>query len=1506
MKKIYIFIFSLIALQTFSQKDYSRYYNSWRLGLNLGAAWQTADYKSYYGGGGGITLEKGFHENKTNIFSFAIRGRYLGANTYGMDFNRNYDVKTNDAYNGKYDASVNYVDTIHTGKNYVYDNYKMTLNEGSLELQMTFNRLRERKHILLNLWGGVGITSFRTKSDLLDANGKMYDFSLVDSTGNQTKALSSYKTILDKKYESNAYGSKAGNIITFSPSAGIGLGYQFSPGFSMLFEYKVTFPQGTNADLLDGKIGTNHDMIAGSNDYYHYTGLNLLFTLRGKKKNTSTSNTDQTVYTNTVVGTNTIAPTNSIVTTNTVVATNTVVTNPPVTDPKPIITYITPATNGLVVTNQQYKISAQILNITNANQIQFKYNGVNYSNFSYNNQTHILEFNANLNVGNNPIQIIATNNVGSDNKSTSVIYELPKPAGTPPVISIINPSSCPYIANSKTYSFRAIVANVASKSNVSLKINNYAVTNFGFNTVTGQLDLTLNLNEGVNNIEVSAFNNFGNDLKNCSISYTTPKQVGTPPLVTYINPPQPGYVTTSSSYVINAQVLNVVGQNSVSVYYNGMSTPFTYNASTKMVSFTANLNVGSNSISITANNTVGEDTKETSVIYKENKVSGPPPIVSLINPALEMNSTNNLLYNFKLSVLNVASKNDIVLTFNGNVNPNFTYNATSKQVDFSSNLNVGDNTLILKGTNAFGVDSKTVHVNYMPFETAKHPPLITFTNPVVSPASFTQANYMFKADVKNITSSTQMVVKYNGTVITNYTFNPPLLVYSALLVNGNNFLEITATNNDGSDTKNVIVNYKPKAAPGNPPVVSLVSPQFQMNATDNLLYNFKLSVLNVNSQADIELMFNGVAQSNFTYNTVTKEVFFQTNLIVGDNTVTVKGTNSFGTDSKIVHVNYTPHADLKLPPVVTITNPAVSPSNVSSPNYVFKATVANMPNTSGIVVKYNGVAITNYTYDGFNITFPTALVQGNNSFEVTATNNDGSDMKTAIVNYRMKVASGNPPIVSLVSPQFQMNATDNLLYNFKLSVLNVNSQADIELLFNGVAQSSFTYNAVTKEVFFQTNLVVGNNTVIVKGTNSFGIDSKTVNVNYTPHVDVKLPPVITFMTPLNLSASTQASSYVYAATITNMANAGNLVVKFNGTLISNYAFNGVNFSYNALLNLGANSLEITATNNDGTDVKTAVVTYKQKVVAKPPVVTILNPVGNPTVNVSSYNFKFNALNVTQNQIEVTLNGNQITSYNFVSTQGDFTANLNQGQNTLVVKATNVDGTSTKSENVMYVVETNTISVTTPTTDPSSTRTITICHIPPGNPQNPQTIHIPLSAWPAHQAHGDVMGTCVSNNTVTTPTASTSSETITICHSPIGSNQAPETMVILLSDWAIHKAHGDLLGECTPTTTPVSTPTTSANTPTATGTGSNSLANQVVTICHTPPGNGQKSVTIDIPLAAWPAHQAHGDVMGACPSEKVVPVKNTPKTIPSIKPTTDTIKEVKDSIIKPSITPRKPR
>jgi len=52
---------------------------------------------------------------------------------------------------------------------------------------------------------------------------------------------------------------------------------------------------------------------------------------------------------------------------------------------------------------------------------------------------------------------------------------------------------------------------------------------------------------------------------------------------------------------------------------------------------------------------------------------------------------------------------------------------------------------------------------------------------------------------------------------------------------------------------------------------------------------------------------------------------------------------------------------------------------------------------------------------------------------------------------------------------------------------------------------------------------------------------------------------------------------------------------------------------------------------------------------------------------------------------------------------------------------------------------------------------------------------------------------------------------------------------------------------------------------ATGTGSGGDTEAQMTICHIPPGNPGKKVTITIGESAWPAHQAHGDSEGACKS-----------------------------------------
>lgn len=113
------------------------------------------------------------------------------------------------------------------------------------------------------------------------------------------------------------------------------------------------------------------------------------------------------------------------------------------------------------------------------------------------------------------------------------------------------------------------------------------------------------------------------------------------------------------------------------------------------------------------------------------------------------------------------------------------------------------------------------------------------------------------------------------------------------------------------------------------------------------------------------------------------------------------------------------------------------------------------------------------------------MVNGNNIFEVTATNNEGSDSKSSIVVFKQKTF-GIPPVVSLVDPAVVNNTSNTLKYFYKLSVANITNQSDIELLFNGVSQTNFSFDATTKELFYQGFLVSG--VISCKATNQFKTD----------------------------------------------------------------------------------------------------------------------------------------------------------------------------------------------------------------------------------------------------------------------------------------------------------------------------------------------------------------------------------------------------------------------------------
>jgi hypothetical protein len=106
-------------------------------------------------------------------------------------------------------------------------------------------------------------------------------------------------------------------------------------------------------------------------------------------------------------------------------------------------------------------------------------------------------------------------------------------------------------------------------------------------------------------------------------------------------------------------------------------------------------------------------------------------------------------------------------------------------------------------------------------------------------------------------------------------------------------------------------------------------------------------------------------------------------------------------------------------------------------------------------------------------------------------------------------------------------------------------------------------------------------------------------------------------------------------------------------------------------------------------------------------------------------------------------------------------------------------------------------------DESDAAKVLVCHAPPGNPDNAVTIEVGGSAVPAHLAHGDTEGECEGDEPVEDVPGEEEDEEdpdgeeakVVVCHVPPGNPENPHTIEVGESALPDHLAHGDTEGEC---------------------------------------------------------------------------------------------------------------
>ena len=402
-----------------------------------------------------------------------------------------------------------------------------------------------------------------------------------------------------------------------------------------------------------------------------------------------------------------------------------------------------------------------------------------------------------------------------------------------------------------------------------------------------------------------------------------------------------------------------------------------------------------------------------------------------------------------------------------------------------------------------------------------------------------------------------------------------------------------------------------------PPIVDYRNPMNDVTV-NSPNYNLVVSVANVLEQQQVQLTQNG-KPIYFNWNRNSGTASANVTLQLGANVFTTTGTNQVGTDQETVTIIYerlpetpTPPVVVKLPPVVTITNPAINPKEVTTATYAFESTVLNVTQQNQITVQLNGQNIPFvFNQTTHQVTGNLTLIQGANTLQVGATNADGSDSKQTTLIYRPVVVKV-PPVVTITNPAVNPKEVTSATYAFESTVLNVTQKNQITVQLNG-QNIPFAFNPTTHQVTGNLALIQGANTLQVAATNADGSDSKQTTLIYRPVV-VKVPPVVTITNPAVNPKEVTTATYAFESTVLNVTQKNQITVQLNGQNIP-FVFNPTTHQVtgNLILIQGANTLQVAATNADGSDSKQTVLIYRPAPPIQKPVITIKSPTTCPAL-----------------------------------------------------------------------------------------------------------------------------------------------------------------------------------------------------------------------------------------------------------------------------------------------------
>ncbi len=833
-------------------------------------------------------------------------------------------------------------------------------------------------------------------------------------------------------------------------------------------------------------------------------------------------------------------------------------------EPLPIVEIVEPTGSRVESRYQEARVTAEVRNVESRNNLAVTQNGRTVWNFDFDENKDYVIINLQLENGANTVVITARNRAGDARDEVTIWYQEPLPAPKyPPTVRISEPSRPTSSTAQPVARIEAFITNISDQRDIQFWVNGSQRSDFNFDSQSGRLVANVNLLVGNNDVVVRAINRDGEDQQSIAIRRIEEAVVVQRPPVVYIQSPANNSGTESAYANVRASIDNVNSKSDLTFMVNGKNV-YDFDFNRGQFSADVNLTEGNNTIRIRASNRDGSDEATINIRYRK----APAPVVQITTPANNA-EVSGATAQVRARMDHVNNKEQIQLIVNGR-NTNFNLERNLREITATVSLIEGNNTIRVEAFNKAGSASDQISVRYR----RAMPPTVSINAPANNNASeFASVN--LRARVTNVSNRSEVTIRVNGNLVSNFSLNGGDLSTNVALREGDNAITVRVSNRDGSDEAGVNVRYEPLSKP----VVTITDPTTSPFSVIQNYYVVRASVKKVDSKANISVLLNGSHHSLFNFDTQTGEVVIRAiNLREGDNPVVVKATNRAGSTEAAVTLRYrTPK-----PPTVTITEPADG-AKTGTNRATVSAIITNITEKRSISFKVNGKLINEFDLNGENFSGIAELQTGKNTIAISAQNADGAAEAVINVTLELKQAQLLKPNVRFVQPSKLGIVVKKESYNIQAALINVAVRGEIQMWVNGEEWADFDYNWRSKQLTSIVNLRPGSNTVLIKAQNKGGVHEAETTIVYEAG-DVPVITIVSISQPTVNPFRPQVSSSTIIATVKNVDGKKNVKILVNNDEMNDFLFDISSNKLEATVPLtkGMNQIIIRAANESGT------------------------------------------------------------------------------------------------------------------------------------------------------------------------------------------------------------------------------------------------------------------------------------------------------------------------------------